>query len=173
MRTPKDFSNNIKQNIITEDMLGACLYSVNKRAKNWRDYVRQLHSELDHVRMLYGAQGVEYQWNNIHRAECTRDQYYEYKDLLLSLVDPVAIHMESDTASDDSKRYYLFYRVGDFSFHRPLDKKDLDKYLELPQDDIGTLNTHGHEIQDLISVQFVMKVLDVIRRGQYTYLCAN
>ena len=37
MRTPKDFSENIKNGIITTEMLNECLYSVNKRAKNYRD----------------------------------------------------------------------------------------------------------------------------------------
>lgn len=41
MRTPKEFNDNIKKEILTKEMLEACLLSVNKRAKNWRDRERE------------------------------------------------------------------------------------------------------------------------------------
>lgn len=37
MRTPKEYSENLKKGIISPSMLEAVLYSYNKRAKNWRD----------------------------------------------------------------------------------------------------------------------------------------
>ena len=37
MKTPKHYNDNLKNNIITEEMFSDCLYSVNKRAKNYRD----------------------------------------------------------------------------------------------------------------------------------------
>lgn len=37
MKTPTEYSKNIKNHIITDRMLVDCLYSVNKKAKNWRD----------------------------------------------------------------------------------------------------------------------------------------
>ena len=37
MITPKFYTDNINNKIITEEMLEQCLYSVNKRAKNHRD----------------------------------------------------------------------------------------------------------------------------------------
>lgn len=33
MRTPKEYTQNLKQKIITKQMLADCLYSVNKRAR--------------------------------------------------------------------------------------------------------------------------------------------
>ena len=41
MKTPKEYTKNLKNGIITEDMIVDCLYSVNKRAKNYRDKERQ------------------------------------------------------------------------------------------------------------------------------------
>ena len=35
MRTPKEYTDNLKKKTITESMLLDCLYSVNKRAKNY------------------------------------------------------------------------------------------------------------------------------------------
>lgn len=169
MKTPKAFSMNLRNHIITEDMLGACIYSVNKRAKNFRDRTRKLYSEIDTKRSTYGQTGVEYQLKNIATAKATKEYYYRYKDQLLSLVTPVSIHFVNDGNYYDIRRYYLFYRVGSYSFHHPIEVKDLEKYPDLPQEDIGTLTTYGHEIEDLISVQFVDKVLHLIRTGRYIF----
>ena len=169
MKTPKSYSDNLKNNIITDDMLGACIYSVNKRAKNFRDRTRKLYSEIDTKRSTYGQTGVEYQLKNIATAKATKVYYYRYKDQLLSIVNPISIHIVSGRNSSENRRYYLFYRVGSYSFHYPIDVKDLDKYPDLPQEDIGTLTTSGHEIEDLISVQFVDKVLHLIRTGRYIF----
>lgn len=40
MKTPKVYSENLKQGIITPSMLEEVLYSYNKRAKNYRDRAR-------------------------------------------------------------------------------------------------------------------------------------
>lgn len=37
MKTDKKYSNNLKNGILTSEMLYNCIYSVNKRAKNNRD----------------------------------------------------------------------------------------------------------------------------------------
>ena len=41
MKTPKEYSDNLSNHIITKQMLVDCLYSVNKRAKNYRDKERE------------------------------------------------------------------------------------------------------------------------------------
>ena len=33
MKTPKQYNDNLKCGILTEEMIGACIYSFNKRAK--------------------------------------------------------------------------------------------------------------------------------------------
>lgn len=48
MRTPKEYTNNIKNHIITKQMLLDCLYSSNKRAKNWRDKEREYRHSYDY-----------------------------------------------------------------------------------------------------------------------------
>ena len=45
MKTPKIYQDNIKNRIITKQMLLDCLYSSNKRAKNWRDKEREVRQE--------------------------------------------------------------------------------------------------------------------------------
>ena len=41
MKTPKEYRDNLLNHIITKQMLVDCLYSVNKRAKNYRDKERE------------------------------------------------------------------------------------------------------------------------------------
>ncbi len=42
MKTSKDFKDKLSKGIITASMLEAALYSVNKRAKNYRDKEREI-----------------------------------------------------------------------------------------------------------------------------------
>ena len=75
MKTPKEWSKNLKKRLVTEDMLEAALFSVNKRAKNWRDkkreYKRYRHADHDYA----------------GEAETQEDRMYKKKDLLLSAVN--------------------------------------------------------------------------------------
>lgn len=52
MKTPTKFAKNLKNNIVTFEMFIGALYSINKRAKNCRDRVRDLNVEYYHKRLL-------------------------------------------------------------------------------------------------------------------------
>ena len=41
MRTPKEYLDNLQRKLITTAMLFDCIFSSNKRAKNWRDKQRE------------------------------------------------------------------------------------------------------------------------------------
>lgn len=41
MKTPKKYTEMVKNRTLTKEMLGECIYSVNKRAKNHRDKVSE------------------------------------------------------------------------------------------------------------------------------------
>ena len=77
MRTPKEYTDNLKNGIITTAMLNDCLYSMNKRAKNYRDAKRQNYIPK------YCASVEE-----------KEQAYYRKKEILLSLVKPSCIHKE-------------------------------------------------------------------------------
>ena len=85
MRTPKEYTNNIKNHIITKQMLLDCLYSSNKRAKNWRDKEREYRHSYDY----YG---------NEEKAREQKNAYYEQKDIMLSILHPVCIHKNHQLA---------------------------------------------------------------------------
>lgn len=204
MRTPTAYTKNLKEHIITSDMLLDCLYSSNKRAKNWRDKERE-------YRAIY--RGNDY-YGSEERAREQKESYYWQKDKLLSVLKPVCIHREKHVTKyrervydyeddyekclmsgefvhrsgyydkelheyvefgvivqeDISYNYFLFYDVGaDHTFHTPIDEEDVKKY-DLPVIDIGTLVTVGHDISDLLSNQFVSKVVALILSKDFKYI---
>jgi len=64
----------------------------------------------------------------------------------------------------------LFYDIGGkHTFHTPIEAKDVEKY-NLPIVDIGKLETYGDDIVDLLSNQFVNKVLALIEQNNYQYV---
>ena len=68
--------------------------------------------------------------------------------------------------------YYLFYSIGSdlaHTFHTPISEDDVKKY-NLDIVDIDKLYTEGHDIHDLISNQFVTKVVTLIESGNYMYI---
>lgn len=82
MKTPREYQKNLQNKIITVQMLDDALWSVNKRAKNWRDKKREYR------RCLYDK------YYNFEKAEVQEREYYNQKDELLSLISPVCIHRE-------------------------------------------------------------------------------
>ena len=88
MRTPKEYTDNLKKKIITENMLLDCLYSVNKRAKNYRDKERDYRQYYRRNRYAYDKYG------NIDRCQEMKEEYYSKKEKLLSILTPTCIHKE-------------------------------------------------------------------------------
>lgn len=154
MKTPKVYTENLKKGIVTETMLGEVLYSYNKRAKNWRDNKRTYsHLWCEHADSWY------------KNAEANEKKYYDHKDELLSIISPTCKHMEKLRCG--KVQYYLFYEVGGFSFHHPIEKKDADgKYANLEMVKIGQLNTHGKSIDELLSTAFCDKVRVALTKGE-------
>lgn len=215
MRTPKEYSQNLNKGIITDRMLEGALFSVNKRAKNWRDQKRKFRDKMDY-------------FNNEQRASQEEQKMYRKKEELLGLLTPICIHKEfggykhsrvyeydpdfnakflreiyhgtvvwhkSNYRADDDYdyledydsyscgthrsscfeyedrtqpifRYYLFYIIGDHSFHIPMAAEAVAA-MDLPCFMIDTLRTTGHDTDDLLSMQFVDKLLSVVHTGNF------
>ncbi len=201
MKTKKTYLENVKNGIITEEMLSECLFSVNKRAKNCRDKAKIYRHQYD-----YAQKYIE-----------QRDKYYEQKEILLSVVTPTEVHFEQvkrrdyiddrygspcegdklldikecwDNSLHEKYQIYiieeittnifLYYKIGNYSFHTPLlfnasaeQANDvMVKYGSLPHKEVSLI-TCGHSITELISMQFVRKVIELIQSGNYTYLSEN
>lgn len=156
MRTPKSYIDNLEKGIITEQMLCDVLYSYNKRAKNWRDKKRQYkHSYATN----------SYIWFN--NALENEQKYYGYKSEILNLLTPDCIHeevMENDY--ETLIQYYLFYVIGDHSFHHPIQKEELSKYPGLNVVRIEQLITHGASSNRLLSSHFSDRVRKSLLNGE-------
>lgn len=64
--------------------------------------------------------------------------------------------------------YYLFYDLGgEHTFHSPIDENSLGNYKNLKTINIDKLETLDHEIEDLISNQFVKKILKLIESKDF------
>lgn len=48
MKTPKMYSDLLKKKQLTTEMIAECIYSINKRAKNYRDKVREYRKSPHH-----------------------------------------------------------------------------------------------------------------------------
>lgn len=202
MKTPKEYTNYLKNKVITTDMLVDCLFSVNKRAKNCRDKEREYREKYRHDR--YGTE---------EKYREKKEEYYSQKEKLLNLFKPDCIHKEVQQrrtrfydyedeyemdyeASDvlysgcyydkemhevvqfddimcPYSKFYLFYDFGNRSFHIPIDDCILDQYPNLEITDIGSLKTYGKKVDVLLSMQFVKKVLALIDSKDFTYIESN
>lgn len=80
MKTPREYTDSLKNGIITDEMIDSALWSVNKRAKNWRDNKRK-------------SEGY-YATQNYNSAFDKEKEMYSRKEKLLSLLKPVCIHKE-------------------------------------------------------------------------------
>lgn len=63
----------------------------------------------------------------------------------------------------DDPEYYLYYEFPNHSYHHPIDIDELEQYDNLEIIDINELTTYGKDINDLLSLQFCDKVLNLLR----------
>lgn len=68
--------------------------------------------------------------------------------------------------------YFLFYDFGcGHTLHHPISESELKNYSDLEIVTIDSdFHTEGASIEDLISVQFVTKLVNLIKSGNYTYV---
>jgi len=74
MKTPKNYTENLKRGIVTDEMAADVLYSFNKRAKNYRDRIRKISDNA------YSYGRGQYDDRNIENCEKKMDMFYEKKD---------------------------------------------------------------------------------------------
>ena len=204
MRTPKRYTDLIKNKKITNKIIAECIYSVNKRAKNYRDKMEDYKQ----------AGFYRYKENNIENAKEQKEKYYSMKEDLLLNFSPKLIHKQyagekrqrvysyqknyeklynekrNDIVWENSyydydrnkeveffdyslgeKKYlyFLYYEIGEYSFHTPITEERVEKNTQLEIKEIDeNFQTHGADIVDLLSTQFVQKVIDLLDSGDYT-----
>ena len=206
MRTPKRYTDLIKNKKITNQIIAEFIYSVNKRAKNYRDKIEDSNQ----------AGFYKYKEINNEKAKEQKERYYSMKEDLLLNFSPKLVHKQyvgekrqrvysyqknyeklynekrNDIVWENSyydydrnkevdffdyslgeKKYlyFLYYEIGEYSFHTPITEERAEKNTELEIKEIDeNFQTHGADIVDLLSTQFVQKVIDLLDSGDYTII---
>lgn len=176
MKTPKNYKETLKNGTITKEMLEGALYSVNKRAKAKRDHLYDLYNGG----RFYNKDAA------IMNMKKEMKYLYHLKYTLLTLLSPIAIHKESqiqynpifkkhhkivEFKEEKHFRYYLFYQMENHSFHQPIKKKELENWKYLKVIELkNPIVTYSDDPNNLLSLQFVRKIVELIKSGNYRYI---
>ncbi|HEM5057522.1 TPA: hypothetical protein U1202_000551 [Streptococcus suis] len=117
MKTPKEYTKLLKNAKLTEEIIAQCTYSVNKRAKNYRDKIKELKE----------SRYNQYKYQNIEKAEEKMAEYYGQKSDLLSVFSPKVIHKQ--LIGPETIRVYSY-------------QKDYKKLLEEKNNSIINTNSY-------------------------------
>lgn len=197
MKPSKEYLKNLKHHIITEQMLSDCLFCVNNRALNSRDnehkyinYVPDLYGNANkyHKKML-GYYSMKrtllsvLKPSHIQKGEVLqRRRIYDYEDGYEDILKSGNYVNNSGFYDNDRKEhvefvvqmvpqtvYYLTYTVGNRTFRVPLQESEIKQHPDLEVIDAGRITpVYGDVTADMLSVQFVEKVVQLIKSGTYT-----
>lgn len=197
MTPPKEYLKNLKNHTITEQMLSDCLFSVNNRALNSRDneykythYVPDPYGNVNKYRkkkleyysmkkvLLSVLEPSQIQKGEVLQRKRTYDYEEGYEEILESgnyvnnscFYDPDRKeHVEFVVQMIPQTVYYLVYQVGNCSFRLPIQQSDVIRRPDLDVKDAGRIPpVYGDITVDMLSVQFVEKVLKLVKSGNYT-----
>ena len=189
MRTPKEYTQNLKQKIITKQMLSDCIYSINNRALNSRDneykythYIPDPYGNANNYSMKRVLLSI-LEPSHIQKCEVLqRKRTYDYEEGYEEILESGNYVNNSGFYDPDRKEhvefvvqmipqtvYYLVYQVGNCSFRLPIQQSDVIRRPNLDVKDAGRIPpVYGDITVDMLSVQFVEKVLKLVKSGNYT-----
>ena len=202
MKPPKEYLKNLKHHTITEKMLSDCIYSINNRALNSRDneykYTHYIPNTYGNVNKYHKKKLEYYQMKkvllsilepaHIQKGEVlqrkrTYDYEEGYEDILKSgnyvnnsgFYDPDRKeHVEFVVQMIPETVYYLTYTLSNRTFRVPLEESEIKQYPDLEVVDVGRITpVYGDITADMLSVQFVEKILLLIKNRNYTLIFEN
>ena len=124
MKTPKLYNDLINEKKITNEIIAECVYYVNKRAKNYRDKIKEYKNGRSH-------QHVE---SNIEKAEEEMGKYYQLKEEFLKVFTTNLIHKQF--IGEKKKRVYSY-------------EKNYEKLLKEKTNDIFWKNSYYDYDKDM------------------------
>ena len=165
MRINNLYKKQLKEGLISESLIGAIIYSYNKRAKMYRDkeykyvYSNDLLMTQDEIDKL------------IKKTRCEKESMYLCKNFLLGLFKPVDITKEVCVESDGaaSKKYYYKYIIGGRSFHYPIyDTSVLGVEYDIPvRRAYKHFETRKEYEDNLLALDFCNEVIKGLKCGKY------
>lgn len=124
MKTPNLYKELINEKKITNEIIAECIYSVNKRAKNYRDKIKEYKNGRSH-------QHLE---SNIEKAEEEMGKYYQLKEEFLKVFTTNLIHKQF--IGEKKKRVYSY-------------EKNYEKLLKEKTNDIFWKNSYYDYDKDM------------------------
>ena len=124
MKTPMLYNDLINEKKITNEIIAECVYYVNKRAKNYRDKIKEYKNGRSH-------QHLE---SNIEKAEEEMGKYYQLKEEFLKVFTPNLIHKQF--IGEKKKRVYSY-------------EKNYEKLLKEKTNDIFWKNSYYDYDKDM------------------------
>lgn len=202
MTPPKEYLKNLKHHTITEKMLSDCIYSINNRALNSRDneykythYIPDPYGNANKYRKkkqeYYSMKRVllsVLEPSLIQRGEVLqRKRTYDYEDGYEEILKSGNYVNNSGFYDPDRKEhvefvvqmipetvYYLTYTLSNRTFRVPLEESEIKQYPDLEVVDVGRITpVYGDITADMLSVQFVEKILLLIKNRNYTLIFEN
>lgn len=145
MKTPKLYSDLLKKKQLTTEMIAECIYSVNKRAKNYRDKVREYRKSPYHSHIQ----------DNIDNAIAKKIEYYGMKEELLQPFAPTVIHKQF---VKNTKRVYSYEE----DYQKILVEKEeisFGKVITLTKSDVQKFTFLIIRLK-IIFISFIMRSVD-------------
>lgn len=202
MKPPKEYLKNLKNHTITEQMLADCLFSINNRALNSRDnehkythYVPDPYGNANKYRKkkleYYGMKKVllsVLEPSYIQKGEVLqRKRIYDYEEGFEDILKSGNYINNSGFYDPDRKEHvefvvqmipqtvcYLTYTVSNRTFCVPLAEAEIEKYPDLEIVDVGRITpVYGDITADMLSVQFVEKIVQLIKSRKYELIFEN
>ena len=202
MKPSKEYLKNLKHHTITEQMLSDCLFSINNRALNSRDneykYTHYIPDPYGNANK-YRKKKLEYysmkkvllsilEPSHIQKCEVlqrkrTYDYEEGYEEILKSgnyvnnsgFYDPDRKeHVEFVVQMIPQTVYYLTYTIGNRTFRVPILESEIKQHPDLEVVDVGRITpVYGNITADMLSVQFVEKIVLLIKSRNYTLIFEN
>lgn len=202
MKPPKEYLKNLKHHTITKQMLSDCIYSINNRALNSRDneykythYIPDTYGnankyhkkKLEYYQMkkvlLSILEPAHIQKGEVLQRKRTYDYEEGYGDILKSgnyvnnsgFFDPDRKeHVEFVVQMIPQTVYYLTYTVSNRTFRVPFAEAEIEKYPDLEIVDVGRITpVYGDITANMLSVQFVEKIVQLIKSRNYELIFQN
>lgn len=135
MKTPKEYTDNLKKGIITDEMACNVLFSYSKRAKNYRDRIRGIKKHA------HGWGWGQYDDRNIEKCVENMEMLYSKKDDILKCY-PEKMKCIHRQTIERIKTLWEDDEEGDYSTHVNSDAV-IDSGVSEREDEWGFIKSDG------------------------------
>ncbi|MCP4138445.1 MAG: hypothetical protein GY754_46235 [bacterium] len=162
MKTPEEYKKMVNSKILTTEMIATVIYSLNKRAKNWKDKNPAVYRKAKKYRFLSLVSDSPKYAREADRYKVL--EYYKHKDyILMALFQPTLIHVINGME-------YLYYKVHRSDYHLPGYIYELYGFDSLPPVQVVEVKdffTRGEAVYRLLPVRFCNSVIELIKQGDF------